>query len=173
MALQDMAALPILAIPQPNRRVEAGRCQGSAIGDPGKVCHGAGMTFKRCTAGARFHFPEPDRLVVAAAGEQRSIRSEGQPGDLAAMTMQFSEQRALFGVPQPDDGIEPAAGKHTSIRAPGYGQNPTTPCLKTMQFCPGSHIPKMYSSIKTPANQLPVGAHVKRGNRIVRIPTRT
>ncbi len=172
MPLQDVAALPTLAIPEPNRRVVAGRCQRSAIGDPRKVCHGAGMPFKRRTVGASFHFPELDRLVVAAAGEQRSVKSEGQHGDLVAMTMQFSEQRALFGVPQPDDGIEPAAGKHTSIWAPGYGQYPPTPCLKTMQFCPGSHIPKVDGSIKTPANQLPVGTHGKGGDRNVLIPYR-
>src|SRR5947209_8395879 len=170
MPLQDVAALPTLAIPEPNRRVVAGRCQGSAIGDPGQPCYRAGMAFKRRTAGASFHFPELDRLVEAAAGEQRSVRSEGQHGDLVAMTMQFSEQRALFGVPQPGDGIEPAARKHTSIWAPGDCQNPPTPCLKTMQFCPGSHIPKVYSSIKTPANQLPVGAHGKGGDRNVLIP---
>src|SRR5947209_3353719 len=172
MPLQDVAALPTLAIPEPYRRVVAGRCQRSAIGGPGKVCHRAGMSFQRRPARAGFHFPEPDRLVVAAAGEQRSIRSEDQLSDLATMTMQFSEQRPLFGVPQPDDGIEPAAGKHTSIWAPGYGQNPPPPCLKTMQFCPGSHIPKVESSIKTPAHQLAVGAHGKGGDRNVLIPYR-
>ena len=172
MPLQDVAALPTLAIPEPYRRVVAGRCQRSAIGDPRKVCHRAGMSLQRRPARAGFHFPEPDRLVVAAAGEQRSIRSEDQLGDLATMTMQFSEQRPLFGVPQPDDGIEPAAGKHTSIWAPGYGQNPPPPCLKTMQFCPGSHIPKVESSIKTPAHQLAVGAHGEGGDRNVLIPYR-
>src|SRR5256885_12962244 len=100
MPLQDVAALPALAVPEPNRRVVAGRGQGPAIGGPRKVCHGAGMSFKRRTADARFHFPELDHLVVTAAGEEGSIRSEGQLEDLVAMPMQFSEQRTLFGVPQ-------------------------------------------------------------------------
>src|SRR5947209_16905108 len=167
MPLQDMAALPTLAIPEPNSRVVAGTCQRSAIGGPGKACHSAGMAFQRRPAGARFHFPELDRLVVTAAGEKARSRSEGQLEDLVAMTRQFLEQRPLFGVPQPDDGIEPAARKHTSIRAPGYGQNPPTPCLKTRQFSPGSEIPKVHGSIRTPTNQLPVGAKGKGGNRNV------
>src|SRR5947209_18917771 len=101
MPLQDMAALPTLAIPEPYRRVVAGRCQRSAIGDPRKVCHRAGMSFQRRPAGARFHFPELDRLVEAAAGEQRSLRREGQPGDLAAMTMKLWDELALSGSRRP------------------------------------------------------------------------
>ena len=119
MPLQDVAALPALAVPEPNRRVVAGRCQGSAIGGPGKPYHSVGMSFKRRTAGASFYLPEFDRLVATTAGEEGSSRSEGQLVDLVAMTVQFLEQRTLFRVPQPDDGIEPAARKQVSIRAPG------------------------------------------------------
>ena len=89
MPLQDVAALPTLAVPEPNRRVVAGRCQGSAIGGPGQPYHRAGMSFKRRPAGASFYLPEFDRLVATTAGEEARSRSEGQLVDLVAMTMQF------------------------------------------------------------------------------------
>src|SRR2546421_10462765 len=109
MPLQDVAALPALAVPQPNRRVVAGRCQGSAIGGPGHPYHSAGMSFKRRTAGASFYLPEVDRLVATTAGEEDRIRSEGQLVDLVAITVQFLEQRTLFRDPQPADGTKPSA----------------------------------------------------------------
>src|SRR5436309_9765540 len=164
MPLQDVAALPALAIPEPNRRVVAGRGQGSAIGGPGKPYHRAGMSFKRRPAGARFYLPEFDRLVATAAGEEGRSRSEGQLVDLVAMTMQFLEQRTLFRVPQPDDGIEPAARKQVSIRAPGECQNAPALRLRTRQLCTGSEIPKVHGSIITPAHQLAGGTHGKGGD---------
>src|SRR5215472_136153 len=156
MPLQDVVALPALTVPEPDRRVVAGRGQGAAIAGPGQPGYCAAMSFQRRPAGASFHVPELDRLVgagagEAAAGEQISIRSEGQPDDQVAMPMQFLEQRPLFGIPQPNDRILAAAGEPTSIRTPGYSQNRPTRRVQTRQGCSCYSIPKVHGSIMTSA----------------------
>ncbi len=87
MPLQDVAALPALTVPEPDRRVVTGACQDAAIGGKGQPRYQVRMSFQRPQAGTCFRVPELDRLIEATASQQVRIRtrSEGQRADPVTM----------------------------------------------------------------------------------------